>query len=114
MEHRFGRRQAVQLNITVHLDKLPPITASTRNVSRHGLNLSLTHPELRPSRMVKVVITDSGEHFHWQTSALVIHASEKEGTGLVLAEGLPEDFYPTSRKGAGRSRQVEYANLQLG
>lgn len=114
MEHRFGRRQAVQLRITVHLDKLPPITASTRNVCRYGLNISLTHPELKPNRMVKVLLSDPNQDYYWQTTALVIHASEKEGTGLVLAESLPEDFYPASRKGVSSGRQAEFDSLQLG
>lgn len=97
MEHRFGQRQAVQLKTKIYLEKMPPLIASTRNISRHGLNLSLTHPELEPNRMVNVVLSDFNEDLCWETRALVVHASEKEGTGLVLAENLPEDFYRASQ-----------------
>lgn len=90
MEHRFGRREAVHLQVMVHFSALPPLVAVTRNVSRNGLNLSLTHPELAPMNIVNVAISDWNQEFCWQTRALVVHASERSGTGLVLAEDLPQ------------------------
>ena len=93
MEHRFGQRQAVQLKTKIYLEKMPPLVTSTRNVSRHGLNLSLTHPALEPNRMVNLVVSDFNDGQCWETRALVVHASASEGTGLVLADNLPEAFY---------------------
>lgn len=93
MEHRFGQRQRVHLGIQVYLDNLPPLVALTRNVSWHGLNLALTHPDLERNRIVKVALTDGKDAGVWHTWALVVHASERGGTGLVLEEGLPEEIY---------------------
>lgn len=110
MEHRFGQRQAVQLKTKIYFERMPPLIASTRNISRHGLNLSLTHPELEPNRVVNVVLSDFNEDLCWETRALVVHASEKEGTGMVLAENLPEDFYGVREDMP--AAQVFYAELQ--
>ena len=93
MEHRFGRRHEVQLTTRIHLDQSSPLVACTRNISRHGLNLPLTHPDLEPNRMIEVTISDPGEGHRWRTRALVIHSSDRKGTGLVLAKDLPEEFY---------------------
>ncbi|RRQ22349.1 hypothetical protein [Thiohalobacter thiocyanaticus] len=93
MEHRFGRRHHVQLTTRIFLDQSNPLVALTRNISRHGLNLPLTHPELEPNRMVEVMLSDFDDEHCWQTRALVIHASDREGTGLILAENLPQNFY---------------------
>lgn len=104
MEHRFGRRHQVQLTTRIFLDRSRPLVALTRNISRHGLNLPLTHPELEPNRMVEVMLSDSSDEHCWQTRALVIHASDREGTGLILAENLPQDLYDDV---AGSSRGEE-------
>ena len=93
MEHRFGQRQPVHLGIQLYLENLPTLVALTRNVSRNGLNLALTHPTLARNCMLKVALTDGRDAGIWQTWALVVHSSEKAGTGLVLEEGLPEEIY---------------------
>ena len=100
MEHRFGQRQRVHLRVQLYLDNLPALVALTRNVSWHGLNLALTHPDLERDRFVKVALTDSQDAGTWQTWALVVHASERGGTGLVLEEGLPEEIYNLQQPGA--------------
>lgn len=93
MEHRFGQRQQIHLGIQLYLDNLPTFVALTRNISWHGLNLALTHPELARNRIVKVALPEGRDGGIWQTWALVVHSSEKGGTGLVLEEGLPEEIY---------------------
>lgn len=106
MEHRFGRRHEVQLNTRIHLGQARPLVTLTRNVSRHGLNLPLTHPELEPSRMIEVTLSDRNNEQCWQTRALVIHASDRQGTGLILAENLPQELYDDLAASACRKEQI--------
>lgn len=101
MEHRFGQRLHLRLGIQVYLDHLPKLVALTRNVSWHGLNLALTHPELMRNRMVKIELAESGGTSLWQTWALVVHASEKGGTGLALEDSLPENLYNADQIATG-------------
>ena len=93
MEHRLGLRQRICLGINVYLDHLPTLTALTRNISWYGLNLALTHPKLTRNRMVKIALTADGVTNVWQCWALVVHSSERGGTGLVLEHELPTGIY---------------------
>lgn len=114
MEHRFGRRHAVQLTTRIHLDPSRPLVALTRNISRHGLNLPLTHPDLEPNRMVEVTLSDPGEEHRWRTRALVIHSSDRKGTGLVLAKDLPEEFYRDVTGSGLRAEQMPTGRRRQG
>ena len=93
MEHRLGLRQRICLAINVYLDNLPTYTVLTRNISGYGLNLALTHPKLTRNRMVKIALTADGVTNVWQCWALVVHSSERGGTGLVLEHELPTNIY---------------------
>ncbi|RRQ20993.1 hypothetical protein D6C00_02745 [Thiohalobacter thiocyanaticus] len=92
MEHRSGVRQDVNLNVKVYLESLPPLLAVSRDISKRGMNLPLTHPALDPMRVVSVSVCDVNGEQCLETKAMVIHATENGGTGLLLGDDMPTRF----------------------
>jgi hypothetical protein len=96
MEHRTHQRIAAHHAVWIQIGEIPPLPATTGNVSRDGLLLKLTHPSLKPSAVVKVIMEHPLDRSLWKSSALVVHTSAS-GTGVLLSRTLPLELAAAPR-----------------
>ena len=104
MEHRYGKRVDVQLDVQLYRQGVPVATGKTRNVARGGVFIETIYMPENGQRYFDVVfisdnVIKTGAN---RLKGLIVHR-KPEGFGLIIDDSAPESRLSTQMINTRRS-----------